>query len=1006
MMKSFHKSLVLAIASVAALSACNKEAEVVNPVENDDVIVLDFVSEKPDLNDSDTRTVYNPTTGFIDWSAGDKIKVGITVDGTWMAAAGAPEEGKSAKLYLSSALAEGGSTGVFNVSTDFTVAAPGTYKFYGLYPGAAAGNDAPSIPSVTISIPTLQVPLNASFDPAADVMVAVSGEYEGIPSDRTVDLAWTRVVAHGDITLTKLPEFASDETLQGLTISAQTGADLVGTHSIDLTSGEMTLPNNATAVNEIQIDTRNLTVNTTDKTLEFWFSSLPFTATSLKVVMNTNKKIYTKEYTGINLSFLANRRNTLSIGMKNATEVDINQLIANGEYVISCDAAEKMMAVGTEADDFRASVDLNTDTPTDDAIWTITYVAAQDAYRIYNADVAKYLFGHVGNEPNLKLCGADFESQSYTNLFKITESTVSGAYVITPLGNTTRKIGCNTGQPRFALYVGGNQQTVNLNIHNVSLDTTPRIEVVKSSVNMAKSEITGARTINTIKRKYFDGAITASSSADWLVVSNLAAGETEVKATIAANAGDQRTATVTLSADGIETKTFTVVQATGASSTVDVINQPLTGVTGTGYTTWSGKTSNSAAVYAGQSAANYGSVQLRNTNPSGIVTTSSGGAVKRIVVTWNSHTTSGRKLDIYGKNEAYEEPADLYNSSKRGTLLGSITCDTSTNLEIDDNYEFVGIMANGALYVDKIEITWGDPKQDAPISWSAETAEATLSNSGVSFMAPTLNGASGLNIEYESTAPEVASVDADEGTVTPRAAGTAEIKAIFDGNDAYKRKTVSYTLTVVDNRTFTITVNQPTEGGTISVSPSSSQKAGTVITLTANPATGYQLAEWIVTTASGSVSVNNNQFTMPAADVTITASFTEEGNPVTVSMTSFTEVSGNVGGDANVSYAATQGDAANAPVVNSSEIRIYQNGGLLTVTANNNKKITSVTIGSSMATTVQVKVDNGSFGGNNSISANGTYSKSDIEATTVVFKCTGTTKTSRLYLNSLSVTYK
>ena len=128
-------------------------------------------------------------------------------------------------------------------------------------------------------------------------------------------------------------------------------------------------------------------------------------------------------------------------------------------------------------------------------------------------------------------------------------------------------------------------------------------------------------------------------------------------------------------------------------------------------------------------------------------------------------------------------------------------------------------------------------------------------------------------------------------------------------------------------------------------------------------------------------------------------------SPVTVSMTAFTSISGYVGGDENVSYEASQGDAQTAPGVFSDEIRIYQNGGLLTITANNGKTITNVTIGSSMATKVQVMIDSGSFGGDNSISADGTYSTGTISASTVVFKCTGTSKTARLYLNSLSVTY-
>lgn len=137
------------------------------------------------------------------------------------------------------------------------------------------------------------------------------------------------------------------------------------------------------------------------------------------------------------------------------------------------------------------------------------------------------------------------------------------------------------------------------------------------------------------------------------------------------------------------------------------------------------------------------------------------------------------------------------------------------------------------------------------------------------------------------------------------------------------------------------------------------------------------------------------------------ADFTPLGScdPLTVSMNTFSAVSGYVGGDGNISYEATKGTAQTAPVVNGGEIRIYQGGGLLTVTANNGKTISNVTIGSSMGTTVQVKVDSGSFGSDNSISAGGTYSTGTISASSVVFKCTGTTKNTRLYLNYLSVTY-
>lgn len=138
------------------------------------------------------------------------------------------------------------------------------------------------------------------------------------------------------------------------------------------------------------------------------------------------------------------------------------------------------------------------------------------------------------------------------------------------------------------------------------------------------------------------------------------------------------------------------------------------------------------------------------------------------------------------------------------------------------------------------------------------------------------------------------------------------------------------------------------------------------------------------------------------ADATTTGSGSVN---TTVSMSTFTTVSGDVDGDSNVSYAATQGAAANAPAINSNVIRIYQNGGLLTITANNGKKLTSITIGSSMATKVTYAIDGGSASSNQSITAGKTFTLNSINATSVVFTCTGTDKNSRLYLNNLSVTY-
>ena len=75
--------------------------------------------------------------------------------------------------------------------------------------------------------------------------------------------------------------------------------------------------------------------------------------------------------------------------------------------------------------------------------------------------------------------------------------------------------------------------------------------------------------------------------------------------------------------------------------------------------------------------------------------------------------------------------------------------------------------------------------------------------------------------------------------------------------------------------TYSVKLNQPANG-TISATGLTDGKAaeGTIVKLTATPTTeGYKLDKWTVTGASGNVTVTNNQFTMPAEDVTVTASF-------------------------------------------------------------------------------------------------------------------------------------
>ena len=149
--------------------------------------------------------------------------------------------------------------------------------------------------------------------------------------------------------------------------------------------------------------------------------------------------------------------------------------------------------------------------------------------------------------------------------------------------------------------------------------------------------------------------------------------------------------------------------ASGAETLVtDNLTATLIGVST--YQNWSGKTDVSSAVYAGNTTGS-SAIQMRSSDNSGITTTTSGGDAKKVTITWNSNTTSGRTVDVYGKKAAYSSAADLYSAGTQGTKIGSIVYGTSTELEIDGDYQYIGLRSNsGALYIDNIAIQWyGSP---------------------------------------------------------------------------------------------------------------------------------------------------------------------------------------------------------------------------------------------------------------------------------------------------------
>ena len=130
----------------------------------------------------------------------------------------------------------------------------------------------------------------------------------------------------------------------------------------------------------------------------------------------------------------------------------------------------------------------------------------------------------------------------------------------------------------------------------------------------------------------------------------------------------------------------------------------------------------SGAVYAGfatlSDAAHGGTLQIKSGSNSigdetlyyGIATTASGGTVKKVTVAWQSGTATGRTLNVYGSNSAFNITTAY---SSQGTLIGSIVKGTSTELAITDSYQYIAFASKqSAMYIESISIEWetsGEP---------------------------------------------------------------------------------------------------------------------------------------------------------------------------------------------------------------------------------------------------------------------------------------------------------
>ncbi len=175
------------------------------------------------------------------------------------------------------------------------------------------------------------------------------------------------------------------------------------------------------------------------------------------------------------------------------------------------------------------------------------------------------------------------------------------------------------------------------------------------------------------------------------------------------------------------------------------------------------------------------------------------------------------------------------------------------------------------------------------------------------------------------------------------------------------------------NPTYTVSVTSGITGGSVSASPATAEE-GDTITVTATPNTGYELTALTYTPAGGSatnISTSTKTFTMPAANVTVNATFSEINYTITTS----------AGANGSITAAAT----AN-----------YQDTVNFTVSPDSGYQIASLTVTQTSGGAAVSYTDNG----------NGSYTISSFPAANVTIAATFSalpTYSYTIYSNSVVV---
>ena len=661
-----------------------------------------------------------------------------------------------------------------------------------------------------------QSPALDSFDPTADVLVA--NDITASTPPASLQFSLRRVVSVNKMTLKQLEE---DEVIQSVEITADKAlAGYWNPDSYNSNNEFVAEHYNLSGSHKLTLSYGSTAVVPASGEFPVYFICGPQDGIKIGVRVVTDKNVYERNDFTSTVDFkvgvvkrfgvkLGTYGTPVSAGTSYSLIENQADLVDGANYLIVGNNAN-LAAMGEQKNNNRGAVAVTASNGVitiDNTIeaYPVKIEKVGNVYTIQDIASNDYLYTNDTGNNRLK-SKSDVDDYAKWNI-----EISSGIASITNVGNTSRGVMCYNGSGTNSLF--NCYASISSSYNNLSLyiDQAALVPDNRTPVTLSFSPANPAAI--TLGDTFTEPTLTVDPST--APVSYSIATTPANIATINASTGVLNitgAGSITVTAAVTDEVTYRPASAS-YTLTVNAVVVP------TGYE--STETSNVTLSTTGGTSASDATVDGEDAIKVG--TSSAGGAM---VINVPSGTTklhlhaaawkgvSGLSLDITG--------ATVTPSSIDLTADDGITGNSPFTLAGDpaDFYfvlELSNITAETALTftssIAKRFVIWGvnaesgpDNREDAGMSWSAASATATWSSTGISFTAPTLTAGHATGITYESTNTAVATINGS-GVVTIVGGGETTIKAKFNGDTTYKPATVSYTLTVTDNRT---TVETPT----------------------------------------------------------------------------------------------------------------------------------------------------------------------------------------------------